>query len=117
LGHAGVVGRPGQPEVGDLDVRVRTGFDQNVSRLDVAVNQAGAVGGGQPKGDLPAHLEHLRRLQRSGPIEPLLECFSGDELHHQVRQRLLLDRVHLDDVLVPNLGRGPCLAQELFAGG
>ena len=75
------------------------------------------MGGGQPKGDLPADLEHLRRLQRSGPIEPLLEGFSGDELHHQVRQRLLLDRVHLDDVLVPNLGRGPRLAQEPFAGG
>jgi hypothetical protein len=30
---------------------------------------------------------------------------------------LLLDPVHLDDVLVPNLGRPPCLAQKPFAGG
>ena len=75
------------------------------------------MGGGQPLGDLPADLQDLRRLQRACPIEPLLERFAGDELHHQVRQRLLLDRVHLDDVLVPNLGRRPGLAQKPFAGG
>ena len=52
-----------------------------------------------------------------GPVEPLLEGFAGDELHHQVRQRLLLDRVDLHDVLVPHLGRRAGLAQEPLAGG
>ena len=62
-------------------------------------------------------LQDIRRLQRACPIDPLLERFAGDELHHQVRQRLFLNRIHLDDVLVPNLGRGPGLAQKPLAGG
>ncbi len=95
----------------------RPGLDQDVSRLDVPVNQPHVVGGGQAQGDLPADLHHIHRLQRARPIEPLLEGFAGDELHHQVGQRLLLDRIHLDDVLVPDLGRRPGLAQKPLAGG
>ena len=91
-------------------------FEQHVARLDVAVDQVGGVGGGQPLGDLPADPQHLRHVERAGPVEPLLERLAGDELHHQVRQRLLADLVHLHHVLVPDLGRRPGLAQEPLAG-
>src|SRR6266536_3205301 len=49
--------------------------------------------------------------------EPLKKKFAWDELHHQVSQRLLLDRIHLDDRLMAQLGRRPRLAQKPFAGG
>ena len=103
LRDAGVVGRPGQAEVGDLHALLRPALEQDVARLDVAVDQAGGVGGGQPLGDLPADPQHLGHLQRAGAVEPLLERLAGDELHHQVRQRLLPDLVDLHDVLVPDL--------------
>ena len=108
LGQAGVVGRPGQAEVGDLDPMLPA-FEQHVARLDVAVDQVRGVGGGQPLGDLPADPHDLRHFQRAGAVEPLLQRLAGDELHHQVRQRLFLDGMHLHDILVANLGggRGP----------
>ena len=40
-------------------------FEQDVARLDVAVDQAGGVGGGQPLGDLPADPQHLGQLERA----------------------------------------------------
>ncbi len=91
-------------------------FEQHVPRLDVAVDQVGGVGGGQPLGDLPADPHDLGHVERPGPVEPLLEGLAGDELHHDVRQRLLADLVHLHHVLVPHLGRRPGLAQEPLAG-
>ena len=86
-----------------FDALLRAALEQDVGRLDVAVDQAGGVGGGQPLGDLPADPQHLRHVERAGAVEPLLERLAGDELHHQVRQRLLLDGVDLHDVLVPDL--------------
>ena len=57
-----------------------------------------------------------RHVERAGPVEPLLERLAGDELHRQVRQRLLADLVDLHHVLVPHLGRRPGLAEEPLAG-
>ena len=65
LRDAGVVGRAGQAEVGDLDV-LDAVFQQDVARLDVAVDQAHRVGGGQAGGDLPADPQHVRQLERAG---------------------------------------------------
>ena len=93
-----------------------TAFEQHVARLDVAMDQVGRVGGGQPLGDLPADPQHLRHVERADPVEPLLERLAGDELHHQVGQRLLGDLVHLHHVLVADLRRRPGLAQEALAG-
>ena len=75
------------------------------------------VGGGQPLGDLPADPQHLGHVERAGPVEFLLERLAGDELHHQVGQRLLADLVDLHHVLVPDLRRRPGLAQKPLAGG
>ncbi len=74
------------------------------------------VGRGQPLGDLPADPQHLRHVERADPVEPLLQRLAGDELHHQVRQRLFADLVDLHDVLVPHLRGGAGLAQEPLAG-
>ena len=102
LRDAGVVGGAGQAEVGDLRL-VRPAFEQDVARLDVAVDQVARMGRGQPLGDLPADPQHLGHFERTDPVELLLERLAGDELHRQVGQRLLADLVDLHHVLVPNL--------------
>ena len=102
LRDAGVVGGAGQAEVGDLRL-VRPAFEQDVARLDVAVDQVTRMGRGQPLGDLPADPQHLGHVERAAPVEFLLERLAGDELHHQVGERLFADLVDLHHVLVPNL--------------
>ena len=87
LRYAGVVGRPGQAEVGDLDVRGGPASSRILAGLMSRWISPGAVGGGQAAGDLPADPEHVRDLQRPGPIELLLQGFSGDVLHDQVGDR------------------------------
>ena len=64
LGQAGVVGGAGQAEVGELDP-LDAVLQQDVGRLDVAVDQALGVGGGQAGGGLHADPQDL--LQASGP--------------------------------------------------
>ena len=113
--QAGVVGGAGQAEVGDLDVLLRAGLDQHVGRLDVPVDQIRRVGSGQTLGDLPADAQHLRHLQRPDAVEALLKGLPGDELHDQIRQRLFLNRIHLHDILVANLGGCTRLPQETLA--
>ncbi len=115
LRDAGVVRRAGQPEVGELGAQLRVAFEQHVGRLDVAVDQLVGVGGGQPLGHLPADAQDLRHLERPGAVDPLLEGLAGDELHHQIRQRLFGDLVDLHDVLVPHRGRRAGLAEETLA--
>ena len=110
--QAGVVGRPGQPEVGDLDGRSGASLQQDVARLDVAVDQTYVVGGGQPAGDLSADAEDLGHFERAGLLVPLLQGRARDVLHDQVGQRLLLDGIDPDDVAVPDAGGGAGLAQE-----
>ena len=74
------------------------------------------MGRGQAGGDLPADPQHVRQLERPGRVELLLQGSPGDVLHDQVGDRLLLDGVDGDDVLVAD-GRGrPRLAQEPLAG-
>ena len=58
------------------------------------------MGRGQPLGDLPADPQHLRHVERTDPVESLLERLAGDEFHHQVGQRLFADLVHLHHVLM-----------------
>ena len=53
---------------------LRSAFEQDVGRLDVAVDQPVRVGGGQPLGDLPADPHDLRHVQRAGAVEPLLQA-------------------------------------------
>ena len=54
-------------------------------------------------------------LERPGPVELLLQGLAGDVLHDQVGDRLLLDGVDADDVLVADGGGGAGLAEEPLA--
>ena len=60
---AGVVGGPGQAEVGDLHLRCAPPSSRTFARLDVAVDQVARVGGGQSLGDLPADPQHLGHVR------------------------------------------------------
>ena len=61
-----------QAEVGDLDPRQLV-LEHDVRRLDVAVDQALRVGGGQARGDLHADPQQLLQLERAALVDPLLE--------------------------------------------
>ena len=66
---ATVVHGPGQAEVGDLDP-LDAVFEQDVGRLDVAVDQPLSVGGRQPRGRLHADPQDLLQLQPAFAVEP-----------------------------------------------
>ena len=115
LGQAGVGGGAGQAEVGELDP-LDAVLQQDVGRLDVAVDQALGVRGGQAGGRLHADPQDLRQRERPVAVEPVLERPAGDVLHDQERQPGRLDHgVDRDDVLVHDRRRGPRLAEEPLA--
>ena len=100
-----VVDGAGQAEVGDLDPRQLV-LEHDVRRLDVAVDQALRVGGGQARGDLHADPQQLLQLERAALVDPLLEREPGDEFHDQEGPAApLADGVDGDDVRVGD-GRG-----------
>lgn len=70
--QAGIVGCAGKTEIGDLDA-LDVVFQQNVRRLDVAMDQALSVGGGKSGGYLPADAQDLLHIQGAIAIEPLLQ--------------------------------------------
>jgi hypothetical protein len=51
---------------------VGAAFEKHVTRLDVAVDQVGAVSGGQPFSNLPADPHYLCRINRANLVQPLL---------------------------------------------
>ena len=61
-----VFGRPGQAEVGELDAVDRV-FEEDVARLDVAVDEPAGVCRGQPGGGLHAEPRDLRLPAASRP--------------------------------------------------
>ena len=72
----GVLGQLGQPEVEDLDAAV--GRDHDVGRLEVAVDDPGGVGPGQPVGDLDGVAERLVELHPLA-ADQLVEGFPFDD--------------------------------------
>jgi hypothetical protein len=58
LSQSGIIGRPGQAEVGNLDA-LDAVLEQDVGRLDVAVDQSLGVGGGEAGGGLHTDAENL----------------------------------------------------------
>jgi hypothetical protein len=90
-----------QPEIEQLDVAAAR--DQDVGRLQIAMNDAGRVSGDETVGDLQGELDDpLRRVAR--PDRRAL-----DELHHQV---VGPDVVELTDMRVIERSHGPRLALE-----
>ena len=116
---AGVVDGAGQPEVGDLDP-LDAVLQQDVRRLDVAMDQALGMRGGQSQRRLHADAQDLLDAQRAVAVDPLLERSAGDAGHDQVGETALgvgVDGVDGDDMVVDDGRGGLGLAGEPPAGG
>ncbi len=88
---------PGQSEVGDLHGTL--GIGENVFRFDVAVDQAGTVGGGQGLQDLVDDRGGRADRQRGLIVDDVAQVASRDQLHDQIHQAvivaLVIDRDHV----------------------
>ena len=71
-----------QAEVGDLD-----SFDavlqQNIGRLDVAMNQSTLVSRCEPFRDLPGDANDLFHLQRADSLDLVMQSLADNTFHHQ----------------------------------
>ncbi len=116
LGQTRVVGGAGEAEVDELDA-LDAVLQQDVRRLDVAVDQPDRVRRLEPPGRLHADPDDLLDGQRAGPVDPVLERLAGDVLHDEVRQPARgVDGVDGDDVVVTDRRGGLALAGEPAAG-
>ncbi len=103
----------GETEVQDLHVAVRAQHD--VFRLDVAVDDAGGVGGDERAGDLRRHVERFAHAE-GGARQPLaqrlaLDVFGDDEL----RAVHLPDLVDGEDVrMIEGRGGARLLPEALY---
>ncbi len=107
--------------VGDAEIEQaeRAGVlgDEQVGRLDVAMDDAAGVRVGQAGAQLGQPVDLAGQGHLLAAADHLRHRPAGDELHRQVRVALVLaDRVDADDVGVMDLGGEPCLAQEAPAG-
>jgi hypothetical protein len=60
-------------------------LDEDVRGLDVAVDDAGLVRGGEGGGDLAAHVESLAEVERRALVQDL-QVLAGEPLHRDVRR-------------------------------
>ena len=110
---AGLLHGEGDAEVGDQGGAV---LEQDVLRLDVAMDDALAVGVVERGGDLPREPERLvhRELPLAG--QPGAQRFAGDVRHDVVEQAVGLARVdQSEDVRVLEVGGDLDLGQEALA--
>ncbi len=114
----GAAGCLRQPEVGDLDARAARSlvFQEDVARLDIAVDQPNGVRRRQAIRDLLADAQHFLQLERPGLGQLLLQALAGNVLHDHVRDGLFVHRVDGDDVVVADGSPGPGLAHKAPAG-
>ena len=104
----------GDAEVGDAHAPV--GADEDVVRLDVAVDDAGAVRRRQAGAGLQEHRDDLRPASRALG-QPARHGRALDELHGQVHRALVeIGLVQGDDVGVDELGQRARLAQGARVG-
>ncbi len=110
-GEALLLERAGDPEVSDLGRALLV--DQDVLRLDVAVDDVAGVCGAQGPRDFDRVGDRLGHRQPSLAADPLLERLALHVLEHDVRTALVLAGVdHPDDVGVRELGDRPRLAAK-----
>ena len=82
-GRVGALRQPGDAEVAQLGRAV--GIEEDVGGLDVPVEDAGLVGGGQGVGHVDADVEDLGPRQRALAVHAVVERAAGQVLHDQVR--------------------------------
>jgi hypothetical protein len=105
----------GDAEVGDLDRGAQR--DEDVRRLHVAVDEPGAVGGVERVGDLLADADHVGDGQATLLVDQVAEGRALDQLHHDVRDAVVVARVvGGDDVGVRETGGGDRLVAEAGPG-
>ena len=105
---------PRQAEVEDLD-RAALG-DEDVRRLDVAMDDAAAVGVLEALADLDREIDFPRQAHLLGPRSRRCRSSPSQVLHRQVGLPLVLaEIVDRDDVLVRQLTGGARLAKEALA--
>ena len=112
LRQAGVVGRAGEAEVGQLHPLDAVG-QEDVGRLHVAVNEPLGMGGGQPGGGLHADAEDFGQRQRPVVVQPPLQRRPADVGHDEIGQPgRFRHAVDFDHVVVDHGGGGLGLAGE-----
>ncbi len=92
---AGVVEEAGDAEVADLQGAV--GVQQEVGGLDVTVDDALRVCGGEPGGGLRGEIGHPLGGQRAGGGQHPGEAVAFDQFHHQVQPVVVLAEVQDTD--------------------
>jgi hypothetical protein len=101
----GLGGGAGDPEIAELDDVVAR--DQDVRRLDVAVQDPLTVREGEARGDLGRVVDRDRFGDRTLLAQDLGEALPVDQLHHdEIRLALAPEVVDVDDVGVRELGDG-----------
>ena len=114
--HTGVVNRSRKAEIGDHHP-FHAVLQEDIRRLDVAVNEALSVRGGQPD----AVCMPIRRIsttaKRARLRDTLFQRLSFHHGHHQVgKSTLLVDCLDRNDVLMHDRGSRLRLTREAVAG-
>ena len=116
MGNARVVGCSRQPKIGDLGIR-RSIVEEDIGRLDIAVDQAVGVSGGQTACNVAADLDRFRQRRRLTAVEAILERTPVNKLHDQVRPvPRFFHPVNVDNVFVADGGGGTRLATRIAPG-
>ena len=111
FGQAGILERLGQSEVGDG--HAPAAVDENVLRLQVAMNHALLVRRLQPFADLPEDVHGLRKGQPAFAAHHRREVLAGDVLHGQkLHAAGLAEVIDAEDVLVRDVAGELNLAFE-----
>jgi hypothetical protein len=101
-----------QAEIEDLDA-AGPGFQPDIRRFDVAMDEAVLVGGGQSLGDLPADAQDVGEGQHRLALQPGVEGFALQQRHGQVGDAAVLAYLQdADDVVVLQTGDRLGFAQE-----
>src|ERR1039458_2301238 len=102
----GVTFQPGNAKVDNLDVSIRLHHD--VCRLDVPMDNSLLVRITQAEANLANNLQLLDKRKLASGAKQIFERISGDKLHGDVGEAILLaEFVHGDDIgMVQNAGTG-----------
>ena len=91
-------------------------LEENVLRLDVAMDDADRVGVLQGVGDLAGNAQRIVERKLALAVEPSAKCLAPHVRHHVVEQRVRGPAVEeREDVRVLEPRRRPDLAQEPLA--
>src|SRR6185436_11304683 len=109
----------GQPEIENLDAPLAG--DEQVLRLQVAVDDAALVRGGKPARDLNRVVDRLGRRDPPLLLQAVAQRLALEQLHHRVDDaRFVADVVDGEDVGMIERGHRPRLAleaREAIGGG